>query len=216
MTERLEIEGRAQSAEREVAVLEDRQRIARDLHDRVIQRLFAAGLGLEATIGRVGDAAASDRLRGIVDDLDDTIRELRSSIFQLSNPSEVTSLRAMVIDVCTDERQALGFDPSLRFEGALDTVPDDQREALLAVLREALSNVARHAEATSARVTVSAAGALVVLRVEDDGIGVPDRPGGGGNGLANMRARATNLGGTCTITRATPTGTTLEWQVPLG
>jgi hypothetical protein len=113
LTARLEIEPRAQAAERDVAVLEDRERIARDLHDRVIQRRFAAGLGIEAFRKGVGDPRLAERLARVVGDLDDTIRELRSSIFQLTTTSATPPWRALILAVCADERAALGFDPTV-------------------------------------------------------------------------------------------------------
>jgi PAS domain S-box-containing protein len=216
LTERIAIEQRAQRAQQEVAVLEERQRIARDLHDRVIQRLFAAGLGIEALRGRVGDVAVAERLQQIVGDLDGTISELRSSIFALNAIASTTSLRAKVLDVCADERQALGFDASVRFAGPVDTVEDALGDELLAVLREALSNVARHAHARSVQVGVEAGEALV-LRVEDDGVGLPAASGGpGGRGLGNMAARAEKLGGEFALRPGTEGGTVLTWRVPIG
>ena len=116
LTERLEMEQRAQAAEREVAALEDRERIGRDLHDRVIQRLFAAGLGIEALHGRVRDTLL-ERLTHAVGELDDTIRELRSSIFQLTLTPSSQSRRAMILDVCVDERAALGPHGAFRRAG---------------------------------------------------------------------------------------------------
>jgi PAS domain S-box-containing protein len=215
LTHRSETEQLFQTAEREAAVMEDRQRIARDLHDRVIQRLFAAGLGIEAFRGRVRDPLFSERLAHVVDELDCTIRELRSLIFELTFTSSTPSLRAMVIDVCTDERTALGFDPTIHFDGPVDTLGDSLGDHLVAVLREALSNVARHAHATRVQVTVAAAGNLT-LRVEDNGSGpAADAWYRGGNGLATMLARAEKLDGSCDLTRASPTGGALEWQVPL-
>jgi PAS domain S-box-containing protein len=217
LTARLEMERRAQAAEREVAVLEDRERIARDLHDRVIQRLFAAGLGLESLRARVRDPLLSERLTHAVGELDDTIRELRSSIFELTSTWSSQSRRAMILDVCADEGPALGFDPMVRFDGPVDTmIGTDVGDHLLAVLREALSNVAHHARATSVEVTVAAGGPDLVLRVEDNGVGVPAGAGrDGGNGLANMAARARKLDGTCQLTPASPSGTILEWRIPL-
>jgi len=215
LTDRLEAEGRAQAAEREVAVLEDRQRIASDLHDTVIQRLFAVGLGIEGMAGRIHDPLVAERLAQVVTDLDDTIRQLRSSIFQLSTRSPTRTLRVLILDVCADERTALGFEPDVRFEGAVDTIDDTVGEHLLAVLREALSNIARHAHATRAQVRITVDDQLS-LRVEDDGTGLASGPHGtGGNGLVNMAARAAQLGGTCELNPATPAGTILEWSVPL-
>lgn len=127
ITERLEAEDRAHTAERQVVVLEDRQRIARDLHDLVIQRLFASGLGLSGIAAAVGDPALAQRLNATIDDLDETIRQLRVSIFELNQPSASTSLRATLLDVCRGERAALGFDPGVRFEGPIDSVDDGIR-----------------------------------------------------------------------------------------
>jgi two-component system sensor histidine kinase DevS len=215
LTERLEMEQRTQAAESEAAVLADRERIARDLHDRVIQRLFAAGLGIESFRGRVSDPLVSERLSHVVDELDKTIRELRSSIFHLTVTSSVQFPRAMVYDVCADERAALGFDPVVRFDGPVDTVSNEVGDQLLAVLREALSNVAHHAQASTVRVSVTV-GDELVLRVEDNGVGLPARARhGGGNGLANMAARADKLDGSCELIPGSPSGTTLEWRVPL-
>ena len=214
VTDRIDAQDRARSAEREVAVLEDRQRIARDLHDKVIQRLFAAGMGLEAARGRIDDRATADRIAEIVTDLDDTIRELRSSIFELSRPPDTQSLRSQVLRVCESERAALGFDPTVRFDGAIDAIADGIGAELLTTLREALSNVARHAAATRATVTVVAATALT-LRVEDDGRGIHGDEGVGGHGVRNMTARAEQLGGSCRIDPLQPHGTVVEWSVPL-
>jgi two-component system sensor histidine kinase DevS len=210
MTLRLEMEERAKVAEREVALMDDRERIARDLHDRVIQRLFAAGLTIEASRKRAIDPALSERLESVVGELDETIRELRSSIFQLTLTTASDSRRAMILAVCTAERPALGFDPILRFDGPVDTISDESGDHLLAVLREALSNVAHHAHADAVQVTITVAQDLV-LRVADNGIGLPKARNGTGNGLANMAAK---LGGTCEIIPASPSGTILEWRVP--
>jgi two-component system, NarL family, sensor histidine kinase DevS len=216
LTARLEMERRARDAECDVALLEDRQRIARDLHDRVIQRLFAAGLGIEAIRGRAGDdPLLSERLARVVGELDDTIRELRSSIFELTFTSSGQSLRATVFDVCADQRAALGFDPVVRFNGLVDTVDDGLGGHLVAVLRESLSNVARHARASAVQVTV-AVGPDLVLQVQDNGIGLAaDAPHQGGSGLGNMSVRAEKFGGTCDLTSASPSGATLDWRVPL-
>jgi signal transduction histidine kinase len=181
----------------------------------VIQRLFAIGLGIEAVTTRVHDSVVAERLDQAVTDLDNTIRQLRSSIFQLGLRSPTHALPILVLDVCADEHAALGFDPVVRFEGPVDTIDETLGGHLLAVLREALSNVARHAHATRTEVRITVDDHLG-LRVEDNGIGM----GGGardtgGNGLANMAARASKLSGTCGLNAATPCGTVLDWCVPL-
>ncbi|AEV85050.1 ATPase [Actinoplanes sp. SE50] len=206
---------RAQEERGLLLVLEDRERIARDLHDVVIQRLFATGMQLQAAIVHATRPEVADRINTAVNDLDATIRDIRSSIFELRAPVG-PSLRAELREAVTAAAGTLGFTPVLDTTGPIDSVvPDDVVPELLAVLREALSNVARHAQARSARVSVHAGNTEVTLRVEDDGIGFdPARARGG---LVNMADRADDLGGTfSTGPRADGTGTTVTWRVPLG
>jgi signal transduction histidine kinase len=211
----LELAERQQDLTR-LALLEDRERIARDLHDVVIQRLFAIGLTLE----RVGHSIAADGVDDLmtraVDDLDQTIKEIRTTIFGLQAPAgpEYSSLRARIVGVVDQAIRALGFVPSLRFEGAIDsTVSAWLADQVVAVLREALSNVARHARATQVEVKLSVTGETLTLRVEDDGIGL--RPGGRRSGLHNLEVRAAAHGGALLITPRDPAGTRVEWSVPL-
>lgn len=203
-----------QEATSNVRLLEDRERIARDLHDLVIQRLFAAGMALQAVMSRSADDEVADRVTRVIDDLDDTIRQLRSVIFGLHEHRR-NSLRAEVARVLAEESFALGFEPQVRFDGPVDTLGGELAEHLLLTLREALSNVARHAAATSAVVEVMATATSLTLRVIDDGIGIlPERASG--EGLPNVRARARELGGDCCVSVRTPTGTVLEWWAPIG
>ena len=201
-------------AEQVVAVAEDRDRIARDLHDTVIQRLFAAGLNLQSTM-QITDQVTRSRLEVTVDDLDETIKELRMAIFSLqaTGPSP-GGLRGRLLDVISDTSEVLGFDPRLQFDGPIETIDPDIADHLVPVLREGLTNVARHAAAQSARVVVSASNE-VMLQVSDDGVGVPDEVLGG-RGLANMSSRAHDLGGSCTVERAPGGGSILTWRVPAG
>lgn len=198
-----------------VLVYEERERIARNLHDLVIQRLFATGMGIENATRMIGvdPKTASGRLSRAVDDIDATIREIRSTIFALQNTdANPRGLRSRVLDVVSESSAALGFEPSVHFAGLIDTnVPVDVSDDLLAVLREALANVARHARATSCAVQVEV-GEDVVLEVADDGVGLPDS--GRRSGLANLAERARKLGGSFTTT-ADGTGTSLRWQVPV-
>jgi PAS domain S-box-containing protein len=195
-----------------LVLAEDRERIARDLHDTVIQRLFGAGLQLQATLGSA-DARTRERLEGTVVELDDTIRELRSAIFALHGPSPALGgLRGRLVDILADAARALGFEPRLQLDGPIETIDEMIAENLLAVLREALANVARHARAQSVRVTIGAGGE-VVLTVVDDGIGVPDEVLGG-EGLTNLAGRAEELGGSFEIVRGPERGSRLEWRVP--
>jgi signal transduction histidine kinase len=201
-----------------LAVLEDRTRIAEDLHDLVIQRLFAVGLGLQATTARVGSDAVRQGLTRFIDDIDETIRAIRQTIFSLQHPTESASgLRAGALRVVSDVTAALGFEPKVTFEGPLDSiVPETSVPEVLAVLAEALSNVARHAHASAARVTLGADPRTwrLTLVVEDDGRG----PGPGdvpGTGTATMAARARRLGGECRLERRDDGGARLHWWASL-
>jgi signal transduction histidine kinase len=198
-----------------LSLFADRDRIARNLHDLVIQRLFATGMELEgaATVLGVNPADARRRVQRAVTELDMTIKEIRTTVFALQQPVERTwSVRAKVLEVIDAAATALGFAPSVQFDGPVDTIVGEHAaEQLLAVLREALSNVARHAHATSVSVRVSVRGRLI-LQVADDGIGM-DEASDRRSGLANMAARAEQLGGALIISDRQP-GTVLRWAVP--
>ncbi|WP_189867380.1 sensor histidine kinase [Streptomyces poonensis] len=203
----------------QLALLGDRDRIARDLHDQVIQRLFADALTLQAALGRVRDQpTAAERIQRVVDDLDDTIKIIRSTIFGLQyrdRQERTGGLRADLLALTDEATRTLGFAPALRMTGLLDTdVPATHAGHLLAVLREALSNAARHARATTVDVTVEAADRTLRLTVTDNGRGI-DPAATRRSGLANLRSRAEELGGTFRLARRDPTGTLLEWTVPL-
>lgn len=214
ISDRMEAEERLYEAAQEMRLLEDRERIGRDLHDSVVQRLFAAGMTLQSVSSIAGERDdISRRVNDVIDELDTTIREIRTTIYKLGPQTERRAgLRSEILHVVEDERAALGTEPRIRFEGVLDVVADDVGEHLLATLREALSNVARHAAAGTVEVSVEA-GERLVLRVTDDGIGIPDAPETG-NGLRNMAARAEQLGGTFRIAAGESGGSVLEWSVP--
>jgi len=198
------------------AVFEDRDRIARDLHDLVIQRLYATGMSLESVSARLGEPDQRQRISSAVDALDETIKEIRSAIFSLhSRPATAEpGLRARILEVVDEASGALGFAPGLRMSGSLDgTVPADAGEHLLAALREALSNAARHARADKVDVMVEAGQELVLL-VRDNGVGIKDLDHRR-SGLANLAERAGLLGGTMRAGPADGGGTELEWRVPL-
>jgi signal transduction histidine kinase len=211
----LELAERRQDTTR-LALLEDRERIARDLHDVVIQRLFAIGLTLEGAGRSINDDSAGRRITRAVDDLDQTIKEIRTTIFglqALAGP-EYSSLRARIVGVVDQAVQALGFVPSLRFEGLIDTtVPAWLSDQVVAVLREALSNAARHARAAQVEVKLSVTADDLTLLVEDDGIGLAE--GGRRSGLRNMEVRAATHGGRLVLRSGQVAGTHLEWAVPL-
>lgn len=200
-------------AEQAMAIADDRERIARDLHDTVIQRLFASGLVLQAIIGRV-DPEVSTKLETVVDDLDQTIREIRTAIFALQAPGPGDAgLRTQILDLVREAAGSLGFEPRLQFEGAIETMDESISEQMLPTLREALTNVAKHAAATSVKVIVEVGDGRVEMTVQDDGIGLPEETGGG-HGLRNMEARARQLDGVLDARRLEPSGTRLVWSVP--
>jgi two-component system, NarL family, sensor histidine kinase DevS len=196
-----------------LAVFEDRDRIGRDLHDLVIQRLFAVGLTLENAARMAERPEVSSRIAGAVDDIDATIKDIRRTIFELSTPPSSSDLRKQLADAVAVIEPALGFAPRIATEGAVDSVVSDElRPHLLAVVRETLSNVARHANATSAAVTLDVSDG-VTLTVADNGVGISD--GGRRSGLANMCERAESFGGTFDVRRAGPDGGTIAvWRVP--
>jgi two-component system, NarL family, sensor histidine kinase DevS len=214
ITERTLAESELRTARDALAMVEERERIARDLHDTVIQHLFAVGLNLQAVERQITEARVASRVQWAVDHLDETIREVRSVIFGLQSSRSGEGLRLRILDLTNDARRSLGFEPHVRFDGLVDAGVDAQQgEHLLAALREALSNVARHARSTRVDVAVTVSGDTVTLRVTDDGVGIaPDAPVG--HGLANLRIRAEALGGSCTIGPGPERGTVVEWHVP--
>jgi signal transduction histidine kinase len=207
----------ARSEQQRLAVLEDRDRIARDLHDLVIQRLFATGMMLQGASRTTGEPDVADRIERAVQELDATILEVRSTIFALhEGRSEPTGLRGRVLRELGNAAHSLGFEPTLRFDGPVDSVvPDDVGDHVVAALREALSNVARHAEATSVRVSLSVDDTDVVLIVTDNGIGfLTDSRRR--SGLANLEQRASVLDGECHVEPAPgESGTRLVWRAPV-
>ncbi|WP_374992911.1 GAF domain-containing sensor histidine kinase [Streptomyces lydicus] len=203
----------------QLTLLGDRDRIARDLHDQVIQRLFADGLTLQTVLGHVRDQpTASERVQRVVDDLDDTIKIIRATIFALQHRDRQErsgGLRAQLLTLTDEATQVLGFAPALRMTGLLDTaVPATHAGHLLAVLREALANTTRHAGATTVEITAEASDRTLRLTVADNGGGI-DPAETRRSGLANLRSRAEELDGTFRIARRDPSGTLLEWTVPL-
>ncbi|MCL2554155.1 MAG: GAF domain-containing protein [Actinomycetia bacterium] len=213
----LELAERRRAAE-QIALLEDRDRIARDLHDLAIQRLFATGMTLQSTLRFVDHPQASERLLRAVDDLDETIKIIRSTIFGLRTAEaerRPQGLRARAAAGVERAAGNLGFTPSLSMQGLLDTdVPAAVAEDAVAVLSEALSNVARHARATAADVTFVVARGTLTVTVTDNGVGLPQD--GRRSGLRNLATRAERLGGRLEAGPGPHGGTRLLWTVPLG
>jgi signal transduction histidine kinase len=199
----------------QVTVLRDRERIARDLHDLVIQRLYATGMSLQGAMPLINRPEVADRVSRAVDALDDTIGDIRSAIFALQTRHDVkqASLREKILQVVDEMTGPLGFAPSLSLTGDLsERVPDDSAGHMLGALRESLSNAARHAGASRIDVAVEV-GSDLVLVVRDNGIGLRDVTRR--SGLANLAERAEQLGGTLKVGPADGSGTELHWQVPL-
>jgi len=200
-----------------LAVLEDRGRIARDLHDHVIQRLFGAGLSLQAIAGLVGDEATRARIAEQVDALDAAIAEIRTAIFTLNTPSDAESpmLRHRVVDVLGEMSSLFRDSPRVTFSGPVDLLLDQAlADDVVAVVREGLTNVVRHAGATQTSVTVAVAADRALVRIEDDGRGIQSTSRASGTANLEQRARARN--GTLALEPRPGGGTVLTWDVPLG
>ncbi|MGW0932000.1 sensor histidine kinase [Streptomyces sp. NPDC002644] len=211
----MELAERRRDAE-QMAVLQDRDRIARDLHDLAIQRLFATGMTLQSAGRFIEHPVAADRVLRAVDDLDQTIKIIRSTIFGLRarDGEGAVTLRSRVVRVAGEAASVLGYAPGVRIEGLVDTVvPGRVADDLVAVLAEGMANIARHARADRADVVVETDGRTVRLTVTDDGVGLA--PGGRRSGLRNMAERAEQRGGSLTLTTPPDGGTTLVWEVPL-
>jgi len=204
----------ARSNQERLAVLEDRDRIASDLHDHVIQRLFATGLTVQSAATMTSAPELQDRLIRSANELDETIRQIRYSIFELRENAEAASLRGTVLSILRQIGPLLAHAPEVKFSGPLDTLIDETLAADAgAVIREALTNVVRHAQAAQTSVAVHATPDQLTISVTDDGIGLPADPSY--SGLANLRHRAERWGGELQLRRNIGSGTDLRWTVPL-
>lgn len=214
----------ARADQQRMTLLEDRDRIGRDLHDHVIQRLFGVGLTVESIASGLSADPRGDRLAQVVTDIDATIRQIRTTIFQLRGPLApyTGGVRAQVLEVAAELTVTLGFQPSVTFAGPVDfVVPDAVIGELSAVVRETLSNTARHAKAEQVMVSLSVGKGVLCLEVTDDGVGMgeTDRR----SGLANLRERAALHHGTLLVTSPFPDrgcldsrgGTNIRWTIPL-
>jgi signal transduction histidine kinase len=209
----------------EMAMLEDRERIAQDLHDTVIQRLFATGLALQGAARLAQRPEVVERIERAVDDLDLTVKHIRTAIFGLERARpQSEGVRRRVLALTAEAAGSLGFEPRVLFDGPVDAaVADELANDLVATLREALANVAKHARASSVEVSLRASDDAVVLEVSDDGRGlaaaadVEDVYASGGHGLGNMAKRAERWAGSCTVTDGPGPGaggTVVTWRVP--
>ena len=213
ITARLAAEAELAAARAEREVIAERDRMARDLHDRVIQRIFAAGMGLQTAARMSRNPEAATRIEAVVHDLDTTIDELRETIFALRrHPKEDAGLRYRLMSITEETTPVLGFSPEVTLQGPVDKVTEELAGQVLSVCREALSNIARHAGASEAAITLSVNDDLL-LRVTDNGQGIGEPSWIGG--LGNMRQRAETRGGTFHVRGQLGSGTEIEWRVPL-
>lgn len=209
------------TARQRIAVYQERERIARDLHDVIVQRLYAAGVQLEILDRRLQgrlDEADADRLAGTVDELDQTIAEVRAAVRTLrSGEPDVPDHAPDLADSMRSEVQIaaelMGTPPKLEIEGDLATVPVGVADHARAALREALSNVVRHSGARTVLVRVQRSTSGLRLQVTDDGCGIPRDVSK--RGLRNLEERAAAAGGGCVLTSSPDSGTTVSWEVPL-
>lgn len=207
---------RIAAADQQLALLAERERIGRDLHDVVLQRLYGMGLSVQAVAGST-DEATAEHLEHTVAEIDRAIREVRTIVFTLGSAAGPGSLGQSLTEIVGQAARVLACTPSVQLDGPVDSVMSDAiRSELVASMREAIGNVARHAAASNVEITISIVDDRIVLEVADDGVGPPDDPAAlvRGHGLANLRRRAEAFGGDSELRRNRHGGTTLQWSVP--
>ncbi|WP_169787645.1 GAF domain-containing sensor histidine kinase [Luteipulveratus mongoliensis] len=207
------VAARARQDRSRLALLEDRDRIARDMHDHVIQRLFATGLSLQAAGRLATHPTVRERLDEAVEDLDRAIKDIRHTIFELHRAHAPQDLSQDLKVIVEDSTDILGFLPDLQVNDDLTDLGADVESDVLAVVREGLANVARHAHAQHAQVALHRSPDRLTTEIVDDGKGL--RASDPGSGLANLRQRATTRGGTLELTDSHGQGTRLVWSIPL-
>jgi signal transduction histidine kinase len=222
ISERLDSQRRLAQAHEQLALVAERERIGRDLHDVVLQHLYGMGLSVQATAAGADERTAA-KLEIVIDDVDRIISEVRTIVFTRGTAGRRGAFGQELADVVAQASRVLGFTPALRMEGPVESVLSDEiRTEMVASMREALGNVARHARASQAQVLVAVADDQVVMTVADNGIGPPSDQAAlrGGHGLANLQSRAAAFGGTCTLERRGAddgdgaSGAVLRWAVP--
>jgi signal transduction histidine kinase len=206
------VAARAQRDGARLALLEERDRIARDMHDNVVQRLFATGLSLQSAAPLAQHPVVRARLLEAVDALDSAIKEIRQAIFELHTVDPHGGVFVVLEQLVENYAQNLGFVPELVVEGRLGTLPERLRSDVIAVVRECLANIARHASASRVSVSLSVGDDLDIA-VSDDGVGM--EAGASRSGLVNLLSRARAHGGDLTISRSPLGGTLVRWHVPV-
>ena len=216
VSDRIENQKRLATANEQLSLAGERARIGRDLHDVVLQHLYGMGLGVQAIAATAPEVA--DELEAVIDDVDRIISEVRTIVFTLGTASQHGTLGQELADVMAQSSRVLGFTPSLRLEGPVESVISEEiRLEMVASMREALGNVARHAQATRAEVIVQLQDSCVTMRICDDGVGPPPQLSqayAAGHGLNNLRSRAASLGGSCALTAGPERGAVLIWSIP--
>jgi signal transduction histidine kinase len=205
----------ARTVRQKVLLLEDRSRIARDLHDHVIQQLFATGLQLHNIAGQAAARSVADDVLRTVASIDSSIAQIRTAIFALTVQDDEPrgSTRHRMIDLVNEMSPGFPSTPAVSFHGPVDLiVADDLAEDVIAVTREALANVVKHAAAQHTSIALSVGAGTVSLTVDDDGVGFV--PSGRTSGIGNLEQRALRRGGGFALT-ATDSGTRLAWTVPM-
>jgi two-component system, NarL family, sensor histidine kinase DevS len=214
-TERRALRHRVAEADQRDRLLDDRERIARDLHDTVIQDMFAAGMRISALLGRIDNDQARHELGHVIDQIDASIRRVRAVVFDLHRSTvPARSLSETIEATAREAGRSLGFAPTVDFIGAVDEVDGSVPEHVEAVVRECLSNVGRHANATSVAVVVRRVDRELTVDVTDDGVGI-SAGSVPGSGTHNLRARAHGFGGTVTVAPRATGGTHVCWSIPL-
>lgn len=218
ITDRLENQHRLAAANEQLALITERERIGRDLHDVVLQHLYGMGLSVQATAAGAEEGVAA-KLEAIIDDIDRIIAEVRTIVFTLGSAGHRGALGQELADVMAQASRVLGFTPALRVVGPVESALSDEiRTEMVASMREALGNVARHADATKAQVQVEIVEDHIVMTVTDNGVGPPSDDAAtrrGGHGLRNLRSRAAAFGGDCTLERRPDgKGAVLRWSAP--
>lgn len=199
-----------------LSILEDQERIARDLHDTVIQQIFAAGLRLQAASRRIDEPSVRAEVGSVLDDLDRCNSALRAAIYHLEGHSDEHEIRNKIFDLVSAAAPAMGLMPSVRFDGPADiVVPGTVAEDLLKTLNELLSNISKHANASRVSITLEADRESLALRVTDDGDGIGSSPTGSGHGLANLKSRAEAHDGEFIWAAPASGGTESLWRVRL-
>ena len=201
------------SAKRRI-LAEDHERIAKDMHDTVIQELFALGMSLQAAGATIRDPEQAARVEAGVNTLDDVIRSIRALIFDIRGEKHGDDLRVRVVEIATSLIPSLGFEPSVSFHGPVERVPTELHDHILAVARESLTNVARHAEASAAAVDVVVRDQIITITVSDDGIGMPENPSRQ-SGHTNLAERARMTRESFWVAAHPDGGTTVEWRTPI-